>query len=200
MNRDLLIYAVHAGFWGSFGLTRRLSRSHAAAGSDAPRSTPHAAAEASAPYSRSLILLATLAFGVMYFGVGNAVIPDRVPQRFPGQRTLGLLVIAIGALFMSWAIVSFRSWRFRAKVDPGHELVTGGPFRFVRHPIYLGLNLLAVGTACWVPTVTVWVGAALMVLSSDLRARAEEALLTRVFGPVYAEYRSRTSRFVPGVY
>ena len=70
----------------------------------------------------------------------------------------------------------------------------------VRHPIYMGLNLLALGTAVWAPTAIVWVGFLLMVVGSDLRARAEEALLTKAFGPSYREYMTRTRRFVPGIY
>ncbi len=51
---------------------------------------------------------------------------------------------------MVWALDYFRSWRFRAKLDEGHQLATGGPFRLLRHPIYMGLNLLALGSAFWV--------------------------------------------------
>src|SRR5205814_46357 len=105
-------------------------------------------------HSRALMALHMTAFGVMYFGVAQAVLPQRVPEWFPGQRVAGTAVIAIGAAMMVWARVYFRSWRFRAKLDRGHELATGGPFRWVRHPIYLGLTLLALGTALWVPTAS----------------------------------------------
>jgi protein-S-isoprenylcysteine O-methyltransferase Ste14 len=64
----------------------------------------------------------------------------------------------------------------------------------------MGLNLLALGTALWVPTTLLWVAFVLMAVGSDLRARAEEALLERIFGPSYREYIARTRRFVPGVY
>ena len=39
-----------------------------------------------------------------------------------------------------------------------------------------------------------------MVFGSDLRARAEEALLDKAFGSVYRDYRARTRRFLPGIY
>jgi protein-S-isoprenylcysteine O-methyltransferase Ste14 len=64
----------------------------------------------------------------------------------------------------------------------------------------MGLNLLALGSAIWVPTAIVWIAFLLMVLGSDLRARAEETLLLRVFGASYREYCARTGRFVPGIY
>ena len=136
----------------------------------------------------------------MYFGIGYAVIPGRVPNWFPGQRVAGTLVIAGGAALMVWALVYFRSWRFRAAVEKGHELATGGPFRILRHPIYMGLNLLALGSALWVPTAIVWAAFVLMAIGSDLRARAEEILLKQAFDPAYGEYCARTRRFVPGIY
>jgi protein-S-isoprenylcysteine O-methyltransferase Ste14 len=154
----------------------------------------------SAPHSRSLLALHMLAFGVMYFGVANAVIPDRVPEWFPGQRIVGSLVILSGSALMAAARAAFHSWRFRAQLDAGHQLATGGPFRLVRHPIYLGLDLLALGTAVWIPSPLVWIGVLLMVLGSDLRARAEEKLLVHAFGAAYTEYASRTRGFIPGVY
>src|SRR5439155_19920964 len=134
------------------------------------------------------------------FGIFFAVIPGRVPRWFPGQRIVGATVIAAGAALVVWALLHFRSWRVRAKLDPNHELATGGPFRWIRHPIYMGLNLLALGSALWVPTAILWAAFVLMVVGSDLRARAEEALLERAFGVRYREYRTHTRRFVPGVY
>jgi hypothetical protein len=83
---------------------------------------------------------------------------------------------------MSSALVFFRSWRFHAKLDEGHQLATGGPFRLVRHPIYAGLNLLALGSAIWAPSPIIWAGFALIAIGSDLRARSEEKLLERAFG------------------
>ena len=81
---------------------------------------------------------------------------------------------------MCWARLSFASWRFRAQIDSGHQLATGGPFRFVRHPTYAGLDLLAFGTALWIPTPVVWLGTLVMAVVGDLRACAEELLLARL--------------------
>ena len=81
-----------------------------------------------------------------------------------------------------------------------HRVIDTGPFALVRHPIYLGLDLLALGTAIWTPTVIVWVATALVLVGSDFRARAEEKLLLAAFGDTYRDYTRRTRRFVPGVY
>lgn len=199
-NPDLLVYGVHGAFWGSFCLTRVLARTAHQAPAEGAVETPVARRERTATFSRSLLALHMLAFGVMYFGIGNAVLPNRVPTWFVGQRIAGACVIGVGAALMSWALFAFRSWRFRAKLEQGHQLATGGPFRLLRHPLYMGLDLLALGTAIWVPTVATWAGFVLVAVASDLRARTEEALLARAFGHDYTEYCRRTKRFIPGLY
>jgi protein-S-isoprenylcysteine O-methyltransferase Ste14 len=199
MNPNLAIYAVHGAFWAAFGISRlwsmRLARADAPPPSAAPPATE---TQAIAPYSRTVLAIHSLAFGLMYFGVAQALISNRPTSL--AQRIAGTLVIAAGAALASSALFAFRSWRFRAKLDKGHQLATGGPFRIVRHPIYTGLNLLALGTALWMPTVLTWCGFALMVIGSDLRARAEERLLEEAFGESYRRYRARTKRFIPGLY
>lgn len=197
MNRDLGVYAVHVGFWSAFGVTKML-RAPAAPPTNAL--APVSEQPVTAPFSRSILAFHMVAFALMYFGLANAVLLNRVPSWFPGQRMVGTLIIAAGAALACWALVYFQSWRFRAQLDAGHALATGGPFALVRHPIYAGLNLLALGTAVWVPTPTLWVAALLMVVGSDLRGRAEERILTQAFGTQYQDYQRRTRRFVPGLY
>ena len=82
--------------------------------------------------------------------------------------------------------------------DCGTGLVTAGPYRLVRHPIYLGLALLAMGEAL---AFNSW-PAVLIVLSGIVptfvwRARAEEELLRRTFGERYALYRKQTKMIIP---
>jgi len=198
-NRDYWLYALHAGFWIAFGIARLFVRARAGATSAAP-AAPATSSEASGRFSRLILAPHIVAFGLMYWGIDAAVFHHGVPEWLAGQRILGAIVIAAGAALTVWALLYFRSWRFRAKLDAGHELATGGPFRYLRHPIYMGLNLLAIGTAVWIPTPIILVSAALMLIGSDIRARAEEGILLAAFGDSYREYSARTQRFLPGLY
>ncbi len=200
MNRDLLLYVVHGGFWASFGAAGLLVKQGEQALPGGQSDPPVAAGTATASFSRTLLAIHFLAFGVLYFGLGNSIVPDRVPEWIGGQRIIGAAIIMAGAAVMGWARVSFQSWRFRAKLDEGHQLATGGPFRYIRHPIYMGLNLLALGSAVWDPALLTWTAVGLMVLGSDLRGRAEERLLSAAYGETYLAYMQRTKRFLPGVY
>jgi protein-S-isoprenylcysteine O-methyltransferase Ste14 len=194
--RDGAIYGAHMAFWAAFGITQRL----VGAGRAVSESAPAAAVSRTAAYSRLVLGVHFVAFGLMYLGIGIAIVPGPGPDWFWGQRLVGATVLALGAWLMCWSLLYLRSWRFRAQLDVGHELATGGPYAFVRHPIYAGMNLLAVGTAVWIPTPLTWIAAGLMLLGSDLRGRAEERVLSEAFGESYHVYCVRTKRFIPGLY
>lgn len=194
-NPDLLIYAAHLAFWIAFGAARLATRGRAG---DAQAPQAHEAHSASG--ARWGIVLHAIAFGTLYWSLGAAVLHGQVPEWFPGQRWAGLAVIAVGAALACWAVASFHSWRIQAQLEAGHQLATGGPFRFLRHPIYMALNLFALGTALWVPTKAAWLAVLLMAAGSEWRARIEERLLAEAFGEDYAAYRRHTARFIPGVY
>ena len=199
---DLCIYLAHAVFWLAFAvghLTARYRFSRTEATSP-PSVETSAGTPLRAPRARLLIGLHMVAFALLYTGIERAVFSVGMPPVPPFLRLAGALLILLGGALMCWARLAFASWRFRAQLDPGHRLATGGPFRFVRHPIYAGLDLLAFGTALWIPTLLVWLGTLLMAVAGDLRARAEEVLLERAFGDTYRQYRCRTRRFIPGLY
>jgi protein-S-isoprenylcysteine O-methyltransferase Ste14 len=194
--QDLAIYGVHAAFWTAFGITQRF----VGAGHAVRDAGPAAVSPRTAPYSRLVLGIHFVAFAVMYMGVGDAVFRGNVPSWFPGQRIAGTAIMGLGAWLMCWSLVYFRSWRFRAQLDTGHELATGGPYAYRRHPIYAGLNLLALGTAVWIPTLLTLIAVVLMFVGSDLRGRAEERVLAAAFGSQYRAYCARTRRLVPGLY
>lgn len=90
------------------------------------------------------------------------------------------------------------AWSFAPKADESTGLITSGPYRLVRHPIYLGLALLALGQAVafgsWPALFIALLG---IVPTLAWRARAEEKLLSRTFGESYEVYRRRTKMIVP---
>jgi protein-S-isoprenylcysteine O-methyltransferase Ste14 len=113
----------------------------------------------------------------------------------------GCLVALAGAalVFKSRAELG-PAWSLVPQADQGAGVVTAGPYHLVRHPIYLGLALLAMGQAL---AFSNW--PALMIVLSGIvptfvwRARVEEQLLIRTFGERYAVYRQRTKMIIPHV-
>jgi protein-S-isoprenylcysteine O-methyltransferase Ste14 len=115
------------------------------------------------------------------------------------QAAGGATVLASAGL-AAWTLAVFRSWRLLPRIEHQHELCTAGPFRWVRHPIYLAMDLLAAGTWLWLPTAPVAASAVLVAVAGDVRGRGEERQLAAAFGSAYDRYRRRVRRFVPGLY
>jgi protein-S-isoprenylcysteine O-methyltransferase Ste14 len=84
-----------------------------------------------------------------------------------------------------------------ASLAPDHRLVTTGPFAMVRHPMYLGLLVAAIGSLALYRTwSTLWCVVQLPILV--VRARNEEELLARTFGDAWAAYAAAVPAWLPG--
>ena len=116
-------------------------------------------------------------------------------------RWLGVIVFTIGASWRLWPVfVLGRRFSGLVAIQPGHALVTTGIYRFIRHPSYLGLLLTAFG---WGLAFRAGVGlllATMMIPVLIARMNSEERLLESQFGEQYNDYRSRSSRMIPGIY
>ena len=125
------------------------------------------------------------------------------------SKTLALVlgVVAIISAMVSVFIVMAavktlgKEWSITARVVKDHKLATKGPYRFVRHPIYLGMlgMLIATGIA-----VSFWpsllVALAVFFLGTAIRIRIEERLLRETFGLEFETYARSVPALVPGLY
>jgi protein-S-isoprenylcysteine O-methyltransferase Ste14 len=109
-----------------------------------------------------------------------------------------LLAIAGAVLVLRSRAALGPAWSFVPMADQGTGFVTTGPYRLVRHPIYLGLALLCMGDALafssWPAFLIVLCG---IVPTFAWRARAEERLLSRTFGESYPLYQKQTKMIFP---
>jgi protein-S-isoprenylcysteine O-methyltransferase Ste14 len=117
----------------------------------------------------------------------------------PGGDALRSAISAVGFVLV---VVGVAQLGLAARIHPAPagdaKLRTGGAYRFVRHPIYTGVLVLAAVAA--VTGRSLWHAAALIALVAVLavKARYEEQLLSERFDG-YTDYARRTGRFVPGV-
>jgi protein-S-isoprenylcysteine O-methyltransferase len=117
---------------------------------------------------------------------------------WPAVRVLGFAVGLAGAALLAWAAVLLgRFLVHEAAVVQDHTLVTSGPYRFVRHPIYAGYLALLLGSAVAALNVWLLLLAPLSLLGILVQAGSEEQLLARRFGPDYQRYACRTGQLVP---
>ncbi len=117
-------------------------------------------------------------------------------------RSVGLVIVWLGLALRVWAIRTLgAAFRTTVEVDHGQQVVTQGPYRWVRHPSYTGLLLITVGFgvafASWLFLVLC---AVLPSLAIVRRIKVEEPELARVLGEPYRSYSARTKRLVPGVW
>jgi protein-S-isoprenylcysteine O-methyltransferase Ste14 len=89
------------------------------------------------------------------------------------------------------------SWRVGIKEGEAPGLVTGGLYRFCRHPIYLGLLTAIAGYTALLPTPLSLVLLAATYAGVRIQAAAEEAHLARTYGDAYRDYARRVGRFLP---
>jgi protein-S-isoprenylcysteine O-methyltransferase Ste14 len=115
----------------------------------------------------------------------------------PRLGVAGVLLCALGIGSAIWARLYLgRNWGMPMSRKKRPELVTTGPYAFVRHPIYSGLTLAMIGSAVaetvfwFVPLVVV---GAYFIYS----ARTEEKVMVRDFPEQYPAYQKRTKMLVP---
>jgi protein-S-isoprenylcysteine O-methyltransferase Ste14 len=120
----------------------------------------------------------------------------------PGIQIAGLAVSFLGYAIIPWAVANnqFFSQIVRIQTDRGHAVAAGGPYRFVRHPSYLGMILfelaIPVMLASWGALLISLVPVSLIVLRTALEDRTLQAEL-----PGYGEYaRQVRYRLLPGIW
>ncbi len=116
---------------------------------------------------------------------------------------LGLVtdcIVLAGLAVEIWARNTLgRNWSAEVTFKEGHELIESGPYALVRHPIYTGLLVMALGTAINYGRA---IGFGLVVVLCGAlwwKVRQEERIMSRHF-PAYAEYKTRVRAIIPFVF
>lgn len=107
-----------------------------------------------------------------------------------------------GLLAMRWADYTLgHNLSVTLQIKPGHSLITEGPYRWVRHPIYVATLMFALGMSLVSSNVLVaacFLGG--MLLLCAVRIPQEEDMMVRQFGDEYRRYMQRTGRLLPRLY
>lgn len=140
-------------------------------------------------------------WALVYVLVGAAVGWSLGWTRIPGSppAALGIALVTLGAVPPVWAITLFR--REGTEISPtspaNAKLVTAGPYRFTRNPMYLGLVIVTLGIALWVGAWPMLLAPiAVFFTASLVHIPLEEAKMRRQFGAAYDDYVRRVRRWV----
>ena len=111
---------------------------------------------------------------------------------------IGAAITVGGLLFAVWARRHLgRNWSNAVTIKQGHELITTGPYAWVRHPIYTGILAGFLGTAIALSQVRGIIGFVLIFLVLWAKLRIEEEWMRSQFGETYATYAHQTAALVP---
>jgi protein-S-isoprenylcysteine O-methyltransferase Ste14 len=117
-----------------------------------------------------------------------------------GLQEVGLVLTIAGCLFATWARLTLGgNWSGRVSLMAGHELITNGPYKLARHPIYTGLLLALAGTALAIGEWRCVLGVAVILIAFLVKMSHEEMLLLQAFPDQYPEYRRRVKALIPGL-
>ena len=152
------------------------------------------------PAQKIIMLLVSVGF------IGLMVFPA-LDHRFgwshmpPVVALAGDLLVLLGWLALYYV---FRANTYAAatiQLAPDHKIISTGPYALVRHPMYAGFWLMALGQALLLPN---WVAGSAGLVGFGIlffgRVGREEAMMTAAFGEEYRAYMRRTARVVPWLY
>src|SRR5258708_25069089 len=146
-------------------------------------------------------------FGVLFAIIAAFLLPYLPIFHFvnfapvnPILSSIGLVLNVAGITFLVWARQRLgRNWSQTVSVKEGHDLVTSGPYRCVRHPMYTGGFIACLGSA-------IVAGGAFFFLLVFLgaiflwRVGAEDKLMEQQFPNAYPDYKKRTKAVIPFVW
>jgi protein-S-isoprenylcysteine O-methyltransferase Ste14 len=119
-----------------------------------------------------------------------------------GTELVSLVLILAGYVFSSWALMEnrFFSGMVRIQKERGHQVVSSGPYRWVRHPGYAGALLTYLFTPILLDSYWAYIPVALLTVVLVIRTSLEDRTLQQEL-PGYADYAQRTrDRLLPGIW
>lgn len=129
------------------------------------------------------------------YGVSNPAVSNSV------LGYIGILLCIAGMALAIWARAYLgRNWNPPMSLTENPKLITSGPYRFVRHPIYSGGLLAIFGTALFLGGLWFFVVLFFVFCFVVFSAKREEQLLTKQFPDEYPEYMKRTKTLIPFVW
>ena len=118
------------------------------------------------------------------------------PQK--ALQIAGVVLTYVGLPLTIWSRARLgRYWSGVVALKQDHRLIQSGPYRVVRHPLYSGLILAAIGFSLCLTTWSCLLGALSLMICFERRAYKEDALLAAEFGAEFEAYRRRTGRLMP---
>lgn len=145
------------------------------------------------PENRPLILLVVAICATIYILISGPILIEFLPT---------LLTQVFGVLLIVWAILSAKLNKKHDEhntLPKGHFLVMKGPYEIIRHPIYLGILLLALGAVHGYPTMLRYLAFIVLVVAILVKMTHEEQLLEQ-HSKSFEAYKKQTHKLIPWLF
>ncbi len=114
---------------------------------------------------------------------------------------IGAALTVIGLITAVWARINLGSnWSGYVTYKENQELVTTGPYRLIRHPIYTGMILMFTGTVLYSGSLFLILIFLIVSINFIIRTKREEKIMIELFDEKYLDYIKRTKRLIPWIY
>jgi len=150
--------------------------------------------------SRYAILLIEVAGFVLLFrhSAGIGVLGNRFMHRTLASAIVGSILTWMGIGLAIWARYHLAEyWSARITIKEDHQLIRTGPYARLRHPIYSGIVLAAIGSAVVIDQWRCVLGVCLVLIGYCIKARKEETMLTQQFGDAFREHQKHAGFLIP---
>ncbi len=135
---------------------------------------------------------------LFHHAAGIGFLGTRFMHRTLASVVIGSVLTWMGIGLAIWARYHLAEyWSARVTIKEGHQLIRTGPYARLRHPIYSGLVLAAIGSALVIDQWRCVLGLCLIVTGFCIKARKEEAMLTRQFGDAFREHQKQAGFLIP---
>lgn len=115
-------------------------------------------------------------------------------------RYAGATLCVLSIPLLGWTQATLgRHWSAGLEIQRDHRLITSGPYRRVRHPMYTAIIMFGVGCSLESANMLLLIFFGVASLFLVLRTPVEEKMLLREFGDEYRDYMRRTGRFLPKI-
>jgi protein-S-isoprenylcysteine O-methyltransferase Ste14 len=148
-----------------------------------------------------ILFLQILGFVLLFSDdAGIGILGQKVFPRIYALDITGVALTWAGislALWARWHLGQY--WSARITIKEDHKLIRTGPYARLRHPIYSGIDLAAIGSAITIDRWRCVVGVCLIILAHSIKAKKEEALLSVQFGADFQEHSRHTGFLLPRI-
>lgn len=146
-----------------------------------------------------ILLLEIAGFALLFMDEAEiGIFGKRVFPRTYVLAATGVVLTWAGIALALWARRHLgQYWSARITIKEDHKLIRTGPYTRLRHPIYSGLDLAAVGSALAINRWRCVAGVCLIILGYWIKARREEDMLAAQFGPAFREHQQHTGFLLP---